>query len=207
MKTKTKKKLSANFGPVARDDVYLSPSLIISPETVEWSATSLLGQGGSAFVYKGLLKGTDDVKMAVAVKIYNLGNFNLPDNQILLKKEVNELSALKHENVICCLGLCLEKGAIILELAEKEITLGPEIHHVNSLRQLLDVLKDEFPIDIKYESLYQIARGLSYLHAKNIVHGDMKSANVLIKGSIPEEYCFKLSDLGLSHSEITMTGI
>ncbi|KAF7360366.1 Kinase-like protein [Mycena venus] len=42
--------------------------------------------------------------------------------------------------------------------------------------------------------LYEIAQGLQYLHSRNIVHGDLRGANILIK----EDWSACLADFGLS---------
>ncbi|KAJ6476297.1 kinase-like domain-containing protein [Mycena sanguinolenta] len=50
--------------------------------------------------------------------------------------------------------------------------------------------------------LYEIAKGLEYLHSHNLVHGDLRGANILIK----EDWSACLSDFGLSFfSDATST--
>ncbi|KAF7326855.1 Kinase-like protein [Mycena venus] len=50
--------------------------------------------------------------------------------------------------------------------------------------------------------LYEIAQGLQYLHSRNIVHGDLRGANILIK----EDWSACLADFGLSiFSDATST--
>ena len=51
-----------------------------------------------------------------------------------------------------------------------------------------------------YKALLDIASGLDYLHAMGVVHGDLKTANVLLKGSAKDARGFvcKLADFGLS---------
>lgn len=106
--TANKKRLSANFASLAnRDNVFLSSAHLISKDDIEWSSESLLGQGGSASVFKGSFRGT-----TVAVKMYHFDNFKLPDNQNVLKKEAAELVKLDNKHVIGCHGVCLEKGVL-----------------------------------------------------------------------------------------------
>ncbi|KAJ7353622.1 hypothetical protein DFH08DRAFT_1077723 [Mycena albidolilacea] len=50
--------------------------------------------------------------------------------------------------------------------------------------------------------LYQVSQGLEYLHSRNIVHGDLRGANILIK----EDWSACLTDFGLSiFSDATST--
>ncbi len=73
--------------------------------------------------------------------------------------------------------------------------------YVHSLRQLTEVAGD-LPEETKHEALFQISRGLCFLHSKKITHGDLKSANVLVTGS-GDEIFFKLGDFGSAHAQLT----
>ena len=51
-----------------------------------------------------------------------------------------------------------------------------------------------------YKALLHIASGLDYLHSIGVVHGDLKTANVLLKGATKESRStvYKIGDLGVS---------
>jgi len=49
-----------------------------------------------------------------------------------------------------------------------------------------------------YNILYQICKGLSYIHRNNIIHGDIKSSNILINCSVNNKLNVKICDFGLS---------
>ena len=53
------------------------------------------------------------------------------------------------------------------------------------------------PLDEAVSIIYDIARALKYSHSKNIIHGDVKLSNILIKNGV-----YKLSDWGLSKLKI-----
>ena len=64
---------------------------------------------------------------------------------------------------------------------------------MNFFQKYLKKLKTEIRLDI----MTQIARGVAFLHSKNIVHRDIKPGNILLK---TEDGCavVKLGDFGLS---------
>lgn len=48
-----------------------------------------------------------------------------------------------------------------------------------------------------------MARGLHYLHSNNVIHFDLKSANILLA----RDDTAKLADVGLSHALVTKTHV
>ncbi|KAF8183723.1 kinase-like domain-containing protein [Mycena galopus ATCC 62051] len=98
----------------------------------------------------------------------------------------------------------------------REALLWKELHHPHIL-PFLGIDRDSFPSSFCMVSpwmehgtvmhylkthghanvnklLYEIAQGLEYLHSHNIVHGDLRGANILIK----EDWSACLADFGLS---------
>ncbi len=69
-----------------------------------------------------------------------------------------------------------------------------------SLRQLIDTVGDVMEQDLKHEALFQILEELNFLHNNTIVHGDPKSANVLVS-EVENNYMFNLTDFGGSHAQ------
>lgn len=71
----------------------------------------------------------------------------------------------------------------------------------------MDAVADDFPVPLKFEACYQILNGLQYIHTKKVIHGDLKSANVLVTGLADgleetEQFFFKLTDLGQAHTTL-----
>jgi serine/threonine protein kinase len=65
-----------------------------------------------------------------------------------------------------------------------------------------------FPIHVAINIILQIAKGMSYLHEKNITHRDLKPANVLVHKIMVHELLkdnyvnVKLADFGLSKTDV-----
>ena len=53
-------------------------------------------------------------------------------------------------------------------------------------------------IDTKANLMRQIANGIAFLHSRNIVHGDIKPANILITSTFDRSVVVKLGDFGLT---------
>ena len=108
-----------------------------------------------------------------------------------LEQEAVLLKSLKHPNIIgfraCVPG---KDGRMTLAMESCESSLADRIE---------DRRNDELgPFDYKIilKVALGVARGLDYLHTeKKLLHGDMKSYNILIKGNFEE---IKICDFGVS---------
>eukprot|EP00742_Colponemidia_sp_Colp-10_P010665 GILJ01011735.1.p1 GENE.GILJ01011735.1~~GILJ01011735.1.p1 ORF type:complete len:610 (+),score=61.32 GILJ01011735.1:256-1830(+) len=162
-------------------------SLLDVPQSTPWidfgriQQTSLLGRGGSADVYRGLLDGH-----SVALKIYTCGELMM-ESIAELSREIAVLSQLRHPNIVALHGVCVVPPTVML------------VEEFCSQGSLYATLKRRQPaIHVKVTMMLDAVRGLAYLHSRNppVVHGDIKSLNLLIDshGSI------KLADFGESPS-------
>ncbi|XP_049825863.1 kinase suppressor of Ras 2 isoform X2 [Aethina tumida] len=125
-----------------------------------------LGTGRFGTVYQGKWHGD------VAVKILNM-NY-LEDEKTLeqFKMEVATFRKTRHENLILFMGACMKppKLAIVTSLS-KGNTLYTHIH----------LRKDKFNMNKTTLVAQQISQGMGYLHAKGIVHKDLKSKNIFLE--------------------------
>lgn len=146
-----------------------------------WQRGELLGSGSFGTVYEGY---TDD-GFFFAVKEVSLLDQGSQGKQSIyqLEQEISLLSQFEHENIVRYYGTDKDdsKLYIFLELVTKGSLL--------SLYQKYDLRESQASAYTR-----QILNGLKYLHEQNVVHRDIKCANILVdvNGSV------KLADFGLA---------
>ncbi|CAN6172422.1 unnamed protein product [Urochloa humidicola] len=142
-----------------------------------------LGVGGHGTVYRGIL---DDNKV-VAVKRSKIMNVIQTEEFV---QEIIILSQLNHRNVVRLLGCCLEVEVPIL--VYEYIPNG-------TLFQLIHGNHGRTPVSLedRLRIAQESAEALEYLHLSinhPIVHGDVKSLNILLD----DNYMAKVTDFGAS---------
>jgi serine/threonine protein kinase len=157
--------------------------LLIPPAAVV--RTRLLGRGGCGEVYEGVWQGTTPV----ALKQLPVGVMSERDRMDLQREALIHSRAHNHPNVCRLYGLVLA--------APDQCTLVLELHN-GSLRQLLRDNDVALPSRQRYSLALDVARGMEHLHARRIVHGDLKPGNVLVHGAGPAGRRAVVSDFGLS---------
>jgi p38 MAP kinase len=107
-------------------------------------------------------------------------------------RELKLLKHLKHENVISLSDIFISPLEDIYFVTE---LLGTDLHRLLTSRPL----EKQF---IQY-FLYQIMRGLKYVHSAGVVHRDLKPSNILVN----ENCDLKICDFGLARiQDPQMTG-
>ncbi|XP_058269497.1 kinase suppressor of Ras 1 isoform X1 [Hemibagrus wyckioides] len=122
----------------------------------------LIGKGRWGKVYRGRWHGE------VAVRLLEIDGNN-QDHLKLFKKEVMNYRQTRHENVVLFMGACMNPPqlAIITSFCK-----GRTLHSVvRDSKSSLDINKTR-------QIAQEIVKGMGYLHAKDIVHKDLKSKNV-----------------------------
>ncbi|CAO3606941.1 unnamed protein product [Mucor fragilis] len=107
-------------------------------------------------------------------------------------RELKLLKALRHENIISLSDIFISPLEDIYFVTE---LLGTDLHRLLQSRPL----EKQF---IQY-FLYQILRGLKYVHSAGVIHRDLKPSNILIN----ENCDLKICDFGLARiQDPQMTG-
>ncbi|XP_053310940.1 kinase suppressor of Ras 1 [Spea bombifrons] len=122
----------------------------------------LIGQGRWGKVFRGKWHGE------VAIRLLEIDGNN-QDHLKLFKKEVMNYRQTRHENVVLFMGACMHPPhlAIITSFCK-----GRTLHSfVRDPKTSLDINKTR-------QIAQEIIKGMGYLHAKGIVHKDLKSKNV-----------------------------
>lgn len=126
----------------------------------------IIGRGRFGTVYSGNWHGQ------VAIKELHMEYGNDQHTLEAFKSEVSMFRKTRHQNLVLFMGACMKlpQLAIITSLC-KGNTLYKHIH----------VLRDKFTMSNTISIAQQVAQGMGYLHARGIVHRDLKTKNIFIE--------------------------
>ncbi|KAK4485574.1 hypothetical protein RD792_008217 [Penstemon davidsonii] len=143
----------------------------------------MVGKGGFAEVYKGILENGQ----TIAVKrLTKSTNDERKEKEFLT--EIGTLGHVSHPNVTSLLGCCIDSGLYL-------------IFQFSSKGTVASLLHDEKMAAMDWKTRYKIAvgtaKGLHYLHKncpRRIIHRDIKSSNILLTADFEPQ----ISDFGLA---------
>ncbi|XP_067303121.1 raf-1 proto-oncogene, serine/threonine kinase a isoform X4 [Pseudorasbora parva] len=154
-------------------------------EANEVMLLSRIGSGSFGTVYKGKWHGD------VAVKILKVTN-PTPEQFQAFRNEVAVLRKTRHVNILLFMGYMTKDNlAIVTQWCEG-----------SSLYKHLHVQETNFQMFQLIDIARQTAQGMDYLHAKNIIHRDMKSNNIFLH----EGLTVKIGDFGLATVKARWSG-
>ncbi|KAH0519714.1 RAF proto-oncogene serine/threonine-protein kinase [Microtus ochrogaster] len=133
-------------------------------EASEVMLSTRIGSGSFGTVYKGKWHGD------VAVKILKVVD-PTPEQLQAFRNEVAVLRKTRHVNILLFMGYMTKDNlAIVTQWCEG-----------SSLYKHLHVQETKFQMFQLIDIARQTAQGMDYLHAKNIIHRDMKSNSLTVK--------------------------
>ncbi|XP_065079772.1 tyrosine-protein kinase transmembrane receptor Ror-like [Ochlerotatus camptorhynchus] len=146
-----------------------------------------LGEGAFGKVYKGELTQKDGEKIFVAVKA--LKENASAKTQADFKREIELISDLKHDNIVCILGVVLKEEPLCMLF---EYMAQGDLHEfliANSPNEGKQLTQLQFLLISQ-----QICDGMEYLASHHYVHRDLAARNCLVGDNLT----VKISDFGLS---------
>ncbi|KAI4372150.1 hypothetical protein MLD38_010422 [Melastoma candidum] len=157
--------------------------------------SQVIGSGGFSTVYFGRIGGSGQL---CAVKVLR-GSERL---KLVFRQELDILLRLRHPNIVRIVGCCdeREEGALVFEFVSNG-NLQERLHCVETAAPTAAL-----PWINRLSIAYQLARAIEYLHDScdlPIVHGDVKSSNILLD----EHLNCRLCDFGSAKVGFSATGI
>ncbi|XP_026871093.1 RAF proto-oncogene serine/threonine-protein kinase [Electrophorus electricus] len=146
---------------------------------------SRIGSGSFGTVFKGKWHGD------VAVKILKVKD-PTPEQFQAFRNEVAVLRKTRHVNILLFMGYMTKDNLAIVTQWCEGSSLYKHLHMQETKLQMLQL------IDIAR----QTAQGMDYLHAKSIIHRDMKSNNIFLH----EGLTVKIGDFGLATVKTRWSG-
>jgi serine/threonine-protein kinase len=197
--------------PIVKVKMQIGPGAELDLE--DWGRAVLghaIGEGGMGIVYRGWLYYNPAGRFAhtpphpIAVKLLHPLLQGKARARKLFLREANALARLSHPNVVHFFGLSDFSGqlALVMELVHGE-SLSDLIQRVRSESRRAPI--PALPLAQAWHYFAQLLGALAALHALGILHRDVKSSNVLVRG----DGVLKLTDFGIAQvpaEEVKSTG-
>ncbi|KAK6131333.1 hypothetical protein DH2020_034936 [Rehmannia glutinosa] len=139
--------------------------------------------GSNGNLYKGLFRSQD-----VAIKVFKTESLN-GDMQREFAQEVYILRKVRHKNVVQFIGACTRPPLLCI------VT---EFMSGGSVYDFLHKQKGVFKLPAILKVAVDVSKGMSYLHQNNIIHRDLKAANLLMD----ENEVVKIADFGVARVQL-----
>ncbi|KAL3527264.1 hypothetical protein ACH5RR_011920 [Cinchona calisaya] len=146
-----------------------------------------IASGAFGDLYKGMY-----CSQEVAIKVLKPERVNI-DMLKEFSQEVFIMRKIRHKNVVQFLGACTRPPnlCIVTEFMSK-----------GSVHDFLHKQKGTFKLSAILKVAVDVSKGMNYLHQNNIIHRDLKTANLLMD----EHEVVKVADFGVSRV-VSQTGV
>ncbi|ELR16728.1 serine/threonine kinase [Acanthamoeba castellanii str. Neff] len=135
-----------------------------------------LGEGSYGEVYKARA-------VTGAILVVKVINIKL-DNEESFRKEIDILRECSHTNIVPYYGSIYEQDSVWILM---------EYCALGSLRDLIDISRPLTESEVAVVCFHTL-KALIYLHSRNIIHRDVKAANILLN----DQAQVKIADFGVS---------
>eukprot|EP00559_Dactyliosolen_fragilissimus_P008567 CAMPEP_0184872280 /NCGR_PEP_ID=MMETSP0580-20130426/41195_1 /TAXON_ID=1118495 /ORGANISM="Dactyliosolen fragilissimus" /LENGTH=684 /DNA_ID=CAMNT_0027375049 /DNA_START=356 /DNA_END=2406 /DNA_ORIENTATION=- len=149
----------------------------------KWSLGSKIGHGSFGVVHVGMNERNGSL---MAIKCLNIPSSSSSNTMEDLQREIDVMQSLDHPNIVRYMGAEIDHSKHMLYIFQEWVPGGS----VSSLIKNFG----PFSTTVVRSYLYQILRGLEYLHQNKILHRDIKGGNILVN----DQGVAKLSDFGAS---------
>ena len=180
---------------VRRESLHLASRSSSSPKVVPatklkkgdkliWTKGRLLGRGAHGSVFLGLDSASGSL-VAVKEIQFSPDDPQLDQRLASLQTELRVLKKLEHHNIVGYYSAARQPSSVLVFM---EYVAGGSLA---SILEQFGRLQESLVVNFAF----QILNGMQYLHSNNVVHRDIKCANVLIS----VEGTAKLADFGSAH--------
>ena len=142
----------------------------------------VVGRGGMGVVYRAVQL---DLGREVALKVIRPGHSLSPEVRARFKREAAAASAIAHPHIVPVYEARTDKGLLYIAMA---LIAGTDLANMLRLVGSLDPPRTVLVVD-------QIASALDAAHARDLVHRDVKPANILVTADFRHAY---LTDFGIA---------
>ncbi|KMT01507.1 hypothetical protein BVRB_9g215120 [Beta vulgaris subsp. vulgaris] len=179
--------LDCSSSELEKGSIYFGVPLFSYSQLVEATAnfdhSRELGTGGYGIVYYGKLK---DGREVAVKRLYEKSCKRV--EQFMNEAEI--LTRLRHQNLVSLYG-CTSQHCRELILVYEYVKNGTVADHLYGKMMKSGLF---LPWNVRLTIAIETATALSYLHASDIIHRDVKTNNILLDGN----FSVKVADFGLS---------